>query len=218
MQRLRLRFGRTEELKYISHPDVIRTWERSFRRVNIPLSYSQGFTPHPQISIASPLAVGMTSDVELMDIRLSTWMPPQSLTMKLAGQIPRGLQLLDTWIVGLNFPSLQSILAFAEYVVVINTERNRQDVQDSIESLLRKKELTWFHHRAEKTHYYDLRALIEDIWIINCNSSGYSLGMRLCCGHAGSARPEQVVSALGFCQYPVSIHRSKLIMEDCTRK
>lgn len=218
MQRLRLRFGRTEELKYISHPDVIRTWERSFRRVSIPLAYSQGFTPHPQISIASPLAIGMTSDVELMDIRLTTWMPPQSLTMKLAGQLPPGFQLLDTWIVGLNFPSLQSVLAFAEYIVIINTERNRQDVQDSIESLLRKKELTWFHHRGEKTHYYDLRALIDDIWIINCNSSGYSLGMRLCCGHAGSGRPEQVVSALGFCQYPVSIHRSKLILEDCTRK
>ena len=216
MQRLRLRFGRAEELKYISHPDVIRAWERSFRRVSIPLAYSQGFTPHPQISIAAPLAVGMTSDVELMDIRLTTWMPPQSFTMKLAGQIPRGFQLLDTWIVGLNLPSLQSILAFAEYIVVINTERKHQDVQDCIKSLLRKKELPWFHYRGEKTHYYDLRALIDDIWIADCSRSGYSLGMRLCCGHAGSGRPEQVVSALGFCHYPVSIHRSKLILEQCT--
>jgi len=218
MQRLRLRFGRTEELKYISHTDVIRAWERSFRRVSIPLAYSQGFTPHPQISIAAPLAVGMSSDVELMDIRLITWMPPQSFTMKLAGQIPRGFQLLDTWIVGLNFPSLQSILAFAEYIVVINTERKHQDIQDCIKSLLRKKELSWFHHRGEKTRYYDLRALIDDIWIIDCNGSEYSLGMRLCCGNAGSGRPEQVVSALGFCHYPVSIHRSKLILEQCTIK
>jgi radical SAM-linked protein len=213
MQRLRLRFGRTEELRYISHTDVIRAWERSFRRVSIPLAYSQGFTPHPQISIAAPLAVGMTSDVELMDIRLTTWMPPQSFTMKLAGQIPRGFQLLDTWIVGLNFPSLQSILAFAEYIVVINTERKHQDVQNCIKSLLRKNELPWFHHRAEKTRYYDLRALIDDIWIADYSGSVYSLGMRLCCGHAGSGRPEQVVSALDFCHYPVSIHRSKLILE-----
>lgn len=218
MQRMRLRFGRTEELKYISHNDVIRAWERIFRRVDLPLAYSQGFTPHPQISIAAPLAVGMTSDVELMDIRLTTWMPPQSFTMKLAGQMPQGFQLLDACLVGLNFPSLQSILAFAEYVVVINEERKHQDVQDCIKSLLQKKELPWFHHRGEKTHYYDLRALIDDIWIAECSSSGCSLGMRLCCGHAGSGRPEQVVSALGFCHYPVSIHRSKLILEQCTLK
>ena len=218
MQRLRLRFGRTEELKYISHADVIRTWERAFRRASIPLAYSQGYTPHPQISTATPLAIGITSDVELMDIRLTIWMPPQSFIMKLADQIPQGFQLLDTWIVGLNFPSLQSILAFAEYIVVINTEQKSQDVQDSIKSLLQKKELAWFHHRGEKTHHYDLRALIDDIWIADCGSSGYSLGMRLCCGHAGSGRPEQVVSALGFCHYPVSIHRSKLILEDCTIK
>jgi len=218
MQRLRLRFGRTKELKYISHPDVIRTWERSFRRVDIPLAYSQGFTPHPQISIASPLAIGMTSDVELMDIKLTTWMPPQSLTMKLATQLPQGFQLWETWIVGLNFPSLQSVLTYAEYIVVVNTERNRQDVENSIESLLKKKELVWSHRRGEKTHHYDLRALIDDIWIADCIESTYSLGMRLCCGHAGSGRPEQVVAALGFCHYPVSIHRSKLILEDCTTK
>jgi len=216
MQRLRLRFGRSEELKYISHADVIRTWERGFRRAGIPLAYSQGFTPHPQISTAAPLAIGITSDVELMDIRLTTWMPPQSFTMKLADQTPRGFQLLDTWIVGLNFPSLQSILTFAEYVVVINTEQKYQDVQDCIKLLLRKKELAWFHHRGEKIHHYDLRALIDDIWIADCSSSGYSLGMRLCCGHSGSGRPEQVVSALGFCQYPVSIHRSKLVLEQGT--
>jgi len=218
MQRLRLRFGRTEELKYISHSDVIRAWERSFRRVSIPVAYSQGFTPHPQISTATPLAVGITSDVELMDVRLTTWMPPQSFAMKLEGQIPRGLQLLDTWTVGLNFPSLQSILALAEYIVIINTERKHQDVQDSIKSLLLKNELPWFHHRGEKKHYYDLRALVDDIWIIDSNSSEYSLGMRLCCGHAGSGRPEQVVSALDFCNYPVSIHRSKLILEQCAIK
>ena len=213
MQRLRLRFGRAEELKYISHADVIRTWERSFRRAGIPLAYSQGFTPHPQISAATPLAIGITSDVELMDIRLTTWMPPQSFTMKVADQIPRGFQLLDTWIVGLNFPSLQSILTFAEYVVVINTEQKYHDVQERIKSLLRKKELAWFHHRGEKTHHYDVRALIDDIWIADCSSSRYSLGMRLCCGHSGSGRPEQVVSALGYCCYPVSIHRNKLVLE-----
>ncbi|PIW40369.1 MAG: hypothetical protein COW22_02130, partial [Chloroflexi bacterium CG15_BIG_FIL_POST_REV_8_21_14_020_46_15] len=78
MQRLRVRFGRGEEVKFIAHLDIVRFWERAFRRAEIPLAYSQGFTPHPRISLAAPLPVGVTSEFELMDVWLKQWMPPKS--------------------------------------------------------------------------------------------------------------------------------------------
>jgi len=219
MQRLRLKFGRGEEVKFISHLDMLRFWERAFRRAGIPLAYSQGFTPHPRLSMAAPLAVGVTSEAELMDIWLNRWMPPQSLMMMVKSQLPGGFDIFDVGEVGLNTPSLQSILAFAEYRSEVRSEKDEQWVKGSIYSLLQAKELPWHHYRETKIHSYDLRALISDLWVIGCCSERSEgtlcvLGMRLRCYANGSGRPEQVVAALGFSQYPESIHRTKLALRD----
>lgn len=218
MQRLRLRFGRGEEVKFISHLDIVRVWERAFRRAKIPLAYSQGFSPHPRISLAAPLAVGVTSEAELMDAWLSRWMPPQSLMMWVKSQLTCGFEIFDAWEVGLNIPSLQSCLAFAEYRVEVKSEKSEPDVEVSLHSLLQAKELPWHHSRGSKMKLYDLRALIDDLWVIGYRPEHGEgaicvLGMRLRCDANGSGRPEQVVAALGFPQYPESIHRTRLTLK-----
>lgn len=213
MQRLRLRFGRGEEVKYIAHLDVMRFWERALRRANISLAYTQGFTPHPRISLAAPLPVGVTSEAELMDVWLYGRMPPQSFIMRVKKQLPHGFDIFDVWEVGLNMPSLQSSLAFAEYRVETGREGTEQDVETSLYSLLQAKELPWHHSRGNKMHSYDLRALVDDLWLIDYDDSLYILGMRLRCGASGSGRAEQVSAALGFSQCPESIHRTKLILK-----
>jgi radical SAM-linked protein len=213
MQRLRLRLGRGEEVKFISHLDMVRFWERAFGRAGIPLAYSQGFTPHPRLSVAAPLPVGVTSEAELTDIWLNRWMPPQSLMMMVKSQLPGGFDIFDAWEVGLNIPSLQSCLAFAEYRVEMRSEQDEQWVKESIYSLLQAKELPWHHYRETKIHSYDLRALIGDLWVIDSYDSLCVLGMRLRCDASGSGRPEQIVAALGFSQYPESIHRTKLTLK-----
>ena len=166
MQRLRVKFGRREEVKFISHLDIMRFWERALRRAAIPLAYSQGFTPHAQLSVAAPLAVGVTSEAELMDVWLKRWMPPQSFMMMMRSQLPRGFDLFDIWEVSLNLPSLQSLVAFAEYRVEVESEKTVPDVGNSLCSLLQAKELPWHHSRGDREHFYDLRALIDNLWLI----------------------------------------------------
>ncbi len=80
MQRLRIRFTRGEEIKFISHLDIMRLWHRAFNRAGIQLAYSEGFNPHPRMSLAAPLALGVTSEAELMDIVLTRWSSPQAFT------------------------------------------------------------------------------------------------------------------------------------------
>lgn len=219
MQRLRLSFGRGEEVKFISHLDVLRFWERAFRRAKIPLAYSQGFTPHPRISVAVPLAVGVSSEAELVDVWLKRWMPPQSFMMMVKPQLPSGFDVFDVREVGLRVPSLQSCLAFAEYRVEIESNKAEEEVKAAILSLLQAGKLPWQHSRGDKTRVYDLRALVDDVWLIGCyparnEESVYVLGMRLRCGDEGSGRPEQVTAALSFMRPPDSIHRSKLILKE----
>ncbi len=73
MQRLRIRFSRGEEVKFISHLDLMRMWQRVMQRADIPLAYSEGFNPHPRLALAAPLPVGVTAQSELMDIVCTRW-------------------------------------------------------------------------------------------------------------------------------------------------
>ena len=69
-EKLRLRFSKTGRAIYLSHLDLMRTMQRAFLRAGYQLKYSEGFNPHPLISILLPLSVGTASICELMDFRL----------------------------------------------------------------------------------------------------------------------------------------------------
>ena len=212
MQRLRVSFSRGDELKFLSHLDLMRLWERAFRRASIALAYSEGFTPHPRIALAAPLSVGMTSQAELMDVVLSRWLSPQAFTSQITEQLPRGMMLLDTKPVGLNEPSLQAQVRLAEYHVEIETDMKAGEMKAAIQSLLAAKELPWQHQRDTGVHHYDLRPLIDEVWLIDHHNCLFTLGMRLRCSPSGAGRPEQVTKALGLPQHPGSIHRTRLIL------
>lgn len=212
MQRLRLKFSRGEEVKFLSHLDLMRLWERALRRAGLFLAYSEGFTPHPRISLAAPLPVGITSQAELMDVFLSRWVSPYSFITQVRKQLPQGIDLLEAWPVGLSIPSVQSQVRFAEYKVEVEVEKGSRELELALRSLLSTKELPWHHFRDTEARYYDLRALVDDLWLIDCHDSLCALGMRLRCDASGAGRPEQVVKALGLSQHPKSIHRTKLIL------
>ncbi len=212
MQRLRLRFGRSGEIKFLSHLDVMRLWERTLRRSGLPLAYSEGFTPHPRIALAAPLPVGITSQAEIMDVFLMRWVAPASFISQAKQQIPNGIDLLEAWPIGANVPSVQSQVRFAEYEVELEMDKEIQDVESAIRSLLSAKEMQWHHLRDTGARHYDLRALIDDVWLIGGRDSICVLGMRLRCDPLGTGRPEQVAKALGFSQRPTSIHRTNLIL------
>ena len=78
MDKLRLRFKKTGRAIYISHLDLMSTIQRAFSRAELPLKYSEGFNPRPQISIALPLSVGTGSLCEILDFKLKddTDLPP----------------------------------------------------------------------------------------------------------------------------------------------
>jgi len=212
MQRLRLKFGRSHELKFISHLDLMRLWERAIRRAGLPLAYSEGFSPHPRISLAAPLSLGVTSEAELMDIYLTRWISPQNVIIALNQQLPEGVEVLEARPVGLNVASLQSQVRFVEYKVEMEMEEAIEDVKSVIQSLLSVEELQWQHERDTGIRRYDLRALIDEVWFIEHTDPACLLGMRLRCDSKGTGRPEQVIKALGFSRRPISIHRTKLIL------
>ncbi|MFQ5826192.1 MAG: TIGR03936 family radical SAM-associated protein [Dehalococcoidia bacterium] len=208
MQRWRVSFSRGEEVKFISHLDLMRLWERALRRAGVPLAYSQGFSPHPRLSLAAPLALGITSQAELMDLFLTRPVSDRYLVGALRPQLPRGIDILGARPVAPAAPSLPSQVRFTEYRVEVVTDKSSQEVEMALGSLLSAQSLPWQHSRDTGIRHYDLRALIQDLWLMEKDL----LGMRLRSDSSGSGRPEQVVAALGLPLPPRSIHRTGLIL------
>jgi radical SAM-linked protein len=217
MQRLRIRFARRDAVKYISHLDIIRLCERALRRAGIALAYSEGFSPHPRISLAAPLSVGITSEVELMDIVVEGSLTPHWLIASVNRQLPEGVEFSEAYPIAPGVPSLQAQVRFAEYEVDVDTDRDAEDIEAAVSGLLATSELPWHHDRDTGRRHYDLRALIDDVWVVGEATGRVTIGMRLRCDSSGSGRPEQVAVALGFTEYPRAIRRTRLILSSRTR-
>jgi len=211
MQRLRITFSRAEEVKYISHLDLMRLWERALRRAAIPMAYSQGFSPHPKISLTAPLAIGVTSDGEVMDILLQKRVSPYFFIKVVSEQLPSGIGILGVEQVSLTAPSLQSQVREAEYRVEVEADGGVDKVEAALRFFLAKEHIPWQHQRDTGVRRYDLRPLVHRLWLIGWQESRCTLGMRLRTDSRGTGRPEQVVAALGFPQRPISIHRTRLV-------
>ena len=212
MQRLRITFSRGEELKYITHLDLMRLWQRALRRAEVPLSYSQGFSPHPQLSLATPLAVGVTGSGELMDIHLERRISPHFFLKTITPQLPQGITVSEIVETAPKTPSLQSLMRSAEYSIVIECARDKNEIEDAIAFLLQKDDLPWQHARDKEIRKYDLRRLIDDLWLIEWQPAVCVIGMLLRCDSTGTGRPEQVALALGFTETPKSLHRNRLLL------
>jgi radical SAM-linked protein len=212
MQRLRVTFSRGEELKYLSHLDMMRLWERALRRAGISIAYSQGFSPHPKISMAAPLPLGVTSEGELMDLFISRRISPYALPKILGSQMPKGISIFSVSQVPPEAPALQTQLRRAEYRVEIESDKPVDEIKAAIDSFLALTELPWQHKRDAELRSYDLRSLAERVWLIEMRATVCVLGMCLRADNSASGRAEQVALALGFDKRPKSICRTRLFL------
>ena len=95
MSSVRVKFFRGEEVKFISHLDLMKMYERALRRSGVPIAYSQGFNPHPQMVFGLPLSVGVTSESEYADFELEGNMDPGEFMQRLNGSLPEGIRIVD---------------------------------------------------------------------------------------------------------------------------
>jgi hypothetical protein len=148
-----------------------------------------------------------------MDIFCTKWVSPHWFTSAISQQLIPGVKLLQAYLIEANLPSLQSQLSHIEYKVRIEDGEEIGDIESKINSLLSMEHLPWQHQRDTGMRTYDLRALIDNLWLIEYHQPYCTIGMRLRCDNTGSGRPEQVTAALGFLHHPRSVHRTKLILK-----
>ena len=97
MSKLRLRFAKEGRAVYISHLDLMRTFQRVFIRAGLVLRHSQGFHPHPLMTLALPLPLGQSSVCELLDFETDGAEEAAAMAKRLGPWMPEGLRALDCW-------------------------------------------------------------------------------------------------------------------------
>ncbi|MEV7994418.1 TIGR03936 family radical SAM-associated protein [Streptomyces sp. NPDC086077] len=95
MQRVRLRYTKRGRLRFTSHRDFQRAFERALRRAEVPMAYSAGFTPHPKVSYANAAPTGTGSEAEYLEIALTAPRDPEKLRILLDESMPTGLDIVD---------------------------------------------------------------------------------------------------------------------------
>ncbi|MCF1594351.1 TIGR03936 family radical SAM-associated protein [Streptomyces muensis] len=96
MQRIRLRYTKRGRLRFTSHRDFQRAFERALRRAEVPMAYSAGFTPHPKVSYANAAPTGTGSEAEYLEIALTEARDPEQLRLLLDESMPAGLDVVES--------------------------------------------------------------------------------------------------------------------------
>jgi len=117
MQKVRIKYAKEKELKFIGHLDLLRLWERILRRTNLPVAYSQGFNPKPSVSFGPPLPLGFTSECELIDITFDGWIAPEKIKNELNCKTPNGLRIIDLSVIAPHEKSTVATIEKAEYLI-----------------------------------------------------------------------------------------------------
>ena len=89
----RIRFTKTGRMRFLSHHDLMRLFERALRRSGLPLRMTEGYNPHPIVAFPTALGLGIESLDEILEVELSSWTAPRQVEQALGGQLPEGVQV-----------------------------------------------------------------------------------------------------------------------------
>ncbi len=176
MRALRVFFKKRGDIRYISHLDLMRTMTRAIRRSGIPLWYTEGFNPHPYMTFALPLSLGMESLCESMDIRIEDETPDSEILAALQSAMPQGIE-----VTAVKPPVLDpKFIAFAAFDVVFEDLDNPEAFCEKADELLRRDSLV-VQKLGKKGHKKVMKDvdLLEHLQSFSLERKGETLLLRL---------------------------------------
>ena len=176
MRTLRVFFEKRGDIRYISHLDLMRTMTRAIRRSGIPLWYTEGFNPHPYMTFALPLSLGMESLCESMDIRIEDDTPEAEILAALQGAMPQGIE-----VTAVKAPLLDpKFIAFAAFDVVFEGAADVGAFYEKAKELLHRDSLV-VQKLGKKGHKKVMKDvdLLEHLQSFEVSVEGETLRLRL---------------------------------------
>ena len=217
---MRIRFRKDGALRLLSHHDLMRCFERMLRRAALPVRQSQGFHPKPRLVFALSLPLGVVGCEEVVELELDEILPPEEVRDRLVRQAPPGLEILS--LRRIDFKAGAQV-AFADLSDRPSRRARRRRPPGAAAEVLAAPEC-WAERTRPTPRRVDLRP-----WLLNLcalpdtvrspSPAPSTSEMELCLTPAGTARPEEVLAALGLSdllEAGAVLERSRLELVDET--
>jgi radical SAM-linked protein len=198
---VRVWFTKQGKVRFISHRDLARAFERAFRIEALPLAFTQGFSPRPKVSFGLALSVGHESDAEYLDIEFAETVPVEPLAAAITRALPEGIDVVEVVALADRAPALQEAVTAVEWEIELITDDDAADasstvVHDRVAALLDAPTLVLERVRKGRTGTEDIRPVIRRITTLGPTERGTLIAVELAT-RPTSVRPAELIAALG---------------------
>ncbi len=198
VQRLRMRYAKRGRLRFTSHRDFSRAFERAVFRARIPMAYSSGFNPHPRISYAGAAPTGSASEAEYLEIALAQVVDPEAILVLLDESLPTGLDVLEVVdAADLGAGGLADRLVASRWL--IDTRGDRDAVDGAVAVFLAAETVTVERMTKKGLREFDCRAAVVSLAVDAAEpATGAGVRLDLVLRHGvPSVRPDDVLRGIG---------------------
>lgn len=227
MNSIRVRFTRGDNVKFISHLDLMKVFERTLRRTGLPIAYSQGFNPHPQMVFGLPLSVGVTSEAEYADFELAENFEPPEFMERMNRELPGGIVIKDAVIKASKGNIMASVSGAAYLIsVFLNESLELTEINKRLNGFLEKNEIIIKKEGKGGIKDVNIRPLIHklEVYPLNFVWPGYEGFKTAFCiegllgaGSVANLKPELLLTAFAeqadFKIGAARIHRKELYVD-----
>jgi len=192
--KIRIRFKKEGAMKFIGHLDMMRYFQKVFRRADVDIEYSQGFSPHQLISFASPLGVGLTSEGEYMDIFVHSCDDSQTMIRRINAHMVEGVSVLSFKQIHdeTKNSNAMALVAAADYIVAFRDGKCPPSLnEEAVAGFMAQNEIIVTKKTKKSVASTDIRPMIHAL-----RFEDHKLYMRIATGSAANLKPELLISAL----------------------
>lgn len=198
MSTLRIQYVKKDRLKFLSHLEMVRFMERTFRRMELPLKFSQGFNPHPKISFAAPLSVGVSSEAEIVEVELTESIDVDAFLEKHKETVPSALEFVRAKEV-VPKGKLMACVESSEYLVEVRFEElakapEQRNEKEAFKAFLNKEEIIiQKKNKKGKMREINIRPWVYDAMNVLSESDRSIYRLTVATGSNGNLKPELLV-------------------------
>lgn len=215
--RIRLKFSKYGTMKYIGHLDMLRYFQKAFRRANVPMKYSEGFNPHPVMSFAAPLGVGITSEGEYLDIETDGDIDLKALVFDVNAQMVEGCDVLAARELLQDEKKAMAAVTAADYIVFLKKDASLlcdMDVKNTVEAFISQDSINVVKKTKKGEREIDLKPFVYDFYAgtfehadflsslsvdikdeeFCCDSTDPVFFLKVSCGSIDNIKPELVLT------------------------
>ncbi len=224
MKKIRAKFTKCQNSKYISHLDLMRLFQRAFRRAGLHLKHTEGFHPQPKLAFATALSLGTSSEGEYMDVEVEEEIGIEDFIRDINAVLPEGVKVLNAEY-RTEKDSIASLIRWGSYIieVTLEDEIDREELEDKLEEFLSLDEIIITKEKKKKrkriTVEENIKERIKNLDILLYEDKKVTFKTTLLTGSNGNLKPELMLESferytnIKIEEHATKIHRLDLFIE-----